>query len=195
MMSPGLPPDAFAARRTGLEAEYFHKKDADLVGKLKTIFARKLDREELRKETGITNDEVLDRLLAVQAKGEMLLAFRLYPLVDIAWADGSVDKREVKAVIDAALKLGVPPKSETLRTIEDWLARGVAQDARLAWYMYANELKNTLTPEELQKFREELLAGIKAVASASGGLLGVAFQISAKEQQVLDEVGKALTHD
>lgn len=107
-MSSSIPPDAFAARRTGLEADYFHKQDADMVGKLKQVFDRKMGREELRKATGITSDQVLDRLLAVNARGEMLLAFRLYPLVDIAWADGSVDKREVKAVIEAATKLGVP---------------------------------------------------------------------------------------
>ena len=165
------------------------------MGKLKEVFGRKLDREELRKTTGIKSDEVLDRLLAVNAKGEMLLAFRLYPLVQIAWADGSIDKREAKAVIEAATKLGVPPKSDALATIEAWLQRGPTEDGRLAWYMYANELRKMLTPAELVKFREELLAGAKAVASASGGLLGIAFEISRKEQQVLDTVAQALTHE
>jgi Tellurite resistance protein TerB len=194
-MSSPLSSDAFAARRMGLEAEYFHKKDADLVGKLKTVFSRKLEREALRKATGIQSTEVLDRLLAVNAKGELLLAFRLYPLVDIAWADKSVDTREVKAVVEAAMKLGVPPKSEALAAIEAWLTRGPTEDGRLAWYMFANELRKTLSPDELDKFREELLTGTKAVASASGGLLGAAFQVSPNEQRVLDQVAKALTHD
>jgi hypothetical protein len=194
-MSPTLPPDAFGARREGLEADYFHKKDADLVGKLKEVFGRKLDREELRKATGIKSEEVLERLLAVNAKGETLLAFRLYPLVEIAWADGSIDKREAKAVIEAATSLGVPPKSAALTTIEAWLARGPTEDGRQAWYMYAGELRKTLTPAELEKFRSELLAGARAVASASGGLLGVAFEISQKEQKVLDGIAKALTHE
>jgi hypothetical protein len=192
-MSSSLPPDAFAARRAGLEAEYFHKKDADLVGKLKDVFGRKLEREELRKATGIKSDEVLDRLLALNAKGELLLAFRLYPLVEIAWVDGSIDKREIKAVIEAASALGVPPKSAALQTIEAWLERGPSEDGRLAWYMFAEELRKTLTPAELDKFRNELLAGAKAVASASGGILGVAFEISKKEERVLEQIAKALT--
>lgn len=194
-MSPTLPPDAFGARRTGLEAEYFKKKDADLVGKLKEVFGRKLDREDLQKTTGIKSQEVLDRLLAVNAKGEMLLAFRLYPLVEIAWADGSIDKREAKAVIEAATKLGVPPKSAALATIEDWLQRGPTADGRLAWYMYAEELRKVLSPSELEKFRDELLAGAKAVASASGGILGLAFEINKNEQKVLDKVAQSLTHE
>lgn len=193
-MSPALPPDSFASRRIGLEAEHFHKKDEELVGKLRTVFNRKLDREQLRTETGISNEEVLDRLIAVNAKGEMLLAFRLYPLVEMAWADGSIDKREAKAVIDAAMKLGVPPKSAALEAIEAWLKRGPTPDGRTAWYMFANELRKTLTPAELDAFRDQLLEGARAVARASGGILGVAFEVSEKERRVLDGIAKALTH-
>lgn len=192
-MTSAIPPDSFAARRLGLETEYFHKKDADLVGKLKKVFDRKLDREELRKATGIKSDEVLDRLLAVNAKGELLLAFRLYPLVEIAWADRKVDKREAQAVIDAAIKLGVPPKSAALAAIQEWITRGPTEDGRSAWYMFARELQKTLTRDELHKFRDELVAGAKAVAGASGGILGVAFEISNKEQKVLDSIARALT--
>jgi hypothetical protein len=194
-MSSTLPPDSFATRRLGLEAEHFHKKDAELVGKLRAVFNRKLDREELRASTGIKNEEVLDRLLAVNAKGEMLLAFRLYPLVEIAWADGSADKREAKAVIDAAIRLGVPVKSAALEAIEAWLKRGPTPDGRLAWYMFAEELRKTLSTAELDTFRTQLLEGAKAVATASGGILGVAFEVSDKERRVLDAITKALTHE
>src|SRR5690349_16930885 len=93
-MTTQIPRDFFAARRMGLEDEYFHKHDADLMAKLRAIFERKMDREQLQKATGIKNEEVLDRLLAVHAQGEMLLAFRLYPLVEVAWADGAADQRE-----------------------------------------------------------------------------------------------------
>ena len=65
--------DAFESRRDAFESEYFHNKDVQLVEKLKGVFNRKLDREALRKATGISNDEVIDRLLAVNAKGELLL--------------------------------------------------------------------------------------------------------------------------
>lgn len=60
--------------------------------------------------------------------------------------------------------------------------------------MYAEELKKTLTPAELDKFRDELLTGTKAVASASGGLLGIGFSVSPNEQRVLDKVASTLKH-
>jgi hypothetical protein len=193
-MTTEIPRDFFAARRIGLEDQYFHQQDVDLMAKLRGIFERKVDREELRTATGIKSEEVLDRLLALHAKGEMLLAFRLYPLVEIAWADGVADARQTNAVIAAAIKLGVPSNSAALHTIEDWIKRGPAEDGRLAWYMYADELRKTLNPAELEEFKNELLAGAKAVANASGGILGIAFQVSHKEQQILDHIARALTH-
>ena len=194
-MTSQMPRDLFATRRMGLEDEYFHKQDAELMDKLRAVFERKMDREELQKATGIKSEEVLDRLLALHAKGEMLLAFRLYPLVETAWADGTADEREGKAVIDAAIKLGVPPESAALAAIRDWIKRGPTEDGRLAWYMFAGELRKTLGTIELDRFRHDLLEGAKAVAIASGGLLGIAYQISRKEQQVLDHIAKALTHE
>jgi uncharacterized tellurite resistance protein B-like protein len=187
--------NAFDARRTGFEAEYFHKKDAQLVEKLKAVFNRKMDREGLKQATGISNEEVLDRLLAVNAKGELLLAFRLYPLVEIAWADGKADPKECKAVIDAALKFGVPAEGAAIRALEAWLKRGPTADGRTAWYAFAGELRKTLNKAELETFRNDLLEGANAVAKASGGFLGVAFEISAVEQKVLDRIAKELKHE
>lgn len=184
--------DAFDSRRTGFEADYFHKKDAQLVEKLKAVFNRDLDREELRKTTGISNNEVLDRLAAVNAKGELLLVFRLYPLVEIAWADGKIDPKEAKAVIDAAVKFGIPPTSAALKTLEEWLDRGPTPDGRAAWFAFAGELRKSLNEVELKTFKHDLLEGAKAVAKASGGFLGIGFDVSPAEKKVLDKVADAL---
>jgi tellurite resistance protein len=193
-MSTESSHNPFAARRIGLEEEYFRKQDADLTAKLRAVFERKVDRDELRQATGIRSDDVIDRLLAIHAKGEMLLAFRLYPLVEMAWADGSVATREAKAVVNAATKLGVAPESAALHAIEEWIGKGPTDDGRSAWYMYANELRQVLSPAELDKFREDLLAGATSVAEASGGFLGIASPISPQERQVLARIAKALTH-
>lgn len=188
-----MPADAFDSRRSGFEVEYFHKQDQQVVEKLKAVFERKLDREGLKKYTGVTNEEVLDRLIAVNVKGELLLVFRLYPLVEIAWADGAIDARETKAVLDAAMKQGVPAGGTAIATLEAWLKRGPTPDGRKAWFAFADELRKTLSPEELAKFRDDLLEGAKAVAKASGGILGVAFEISASEKKVLDGIAKHLS--
>ncbi len=192
-MSASFSSDAFENRRTGFEAEYFHKKDAQIVEKLKKVFDQKMDREQLQKATGISNEEVLDRLLKVNARGELLLAFRLYPLVEIAWADGSVDAKETEAVIKAAMSMGIADDSEALQALRDWLKRGPSPDGRVAWYAFAGELRKTLSHDELTKFRSDLLEGAKAVAGASGGFLGIAFEVSRAEQEAIDKIAAALS--
>jgi hypothetical protein len=191
-MSSPLSSDSFEMRRAGFETEYFHKQDEKVTEKLRKIFNQKMDRESLRRATGISNDEVIDRLLAVNAKGELLLAFRLYPLVEIAWADGAADQREIKAVVEAATGMGVPAGSAALKALEDWLHRGPTADGRTAWHAFAQELCKTLSPDELAKFRHDLLEGASAVAKASGGILGVGFEVSRAEKKAIDTVAKAL---
>jgi hypothetical protein len=185
-------PDPFHARGNSFEEGYFRGKDAEMVDKLRKVFQTKMDKEQLQKATGIASEEVLDRLLQVNIKGEMLTAFKLLPLVEIAWADGSFDAREGNAVISAAIKFGIPADSAALERIKEWLARGPNPEARKAWYMYAQELRKVLTPDELKVFREDLLSTARAIASLSGGILYTFFNVSNNEKTVLKKVTDAL---
>lgn len=185
--------DAFEARRTSFEERYFHTKDAELVEKLRQVFQAKRDREELRRLTHISSDEVLDRMMAVQAKGQMLTAFNLLPLVEIAWADGACDRREAEAVILAAIQHGVPRDSVALERIKEWLERGPNPEARKAWYMYAQELRKVLTPAELKTFREDLLNTARRIAELSGGILSTFFTITPSKRAILKKMTDALS--
>ena len=48
---------------------------------------------------------------------------------------------EANAVVDAAIKYGIPADSQALEHIKEWLERGPNPEARKAWYMYAQELR------------------------------------------------------
>jgi hypothetical protein len=192
-MTGPLHQDAFEARRLGLEEEYFRSRDSQLVGKLKGVFNAGVSKEELRQATGISDESVLDRLVGANVRGEMLVAFKLYPLVEIAWADGHVDRDERNAVIDAAIKSGVPRDAETIKHLNDWLSRGPTDEMRKVWRMYAAQLKSKLTAEELAVFRKDLMSYAHHVAESSGGILGLVWQTSPAERAVIDELTKLLS--
>ena len=187
--------DSFEARRKALEEAYFRKKDAQLVDKLKAVFHRTVDRESIRQTTGITDERVLDNLVELSLSGEMMAAFRLYPLIEVAWADGGVDEREVRAVLAAIEEHGIPRGSRPHVMLENALKNRPGEDSRKAWYMYAEELRKILNPEELTTFRNDLLDHARRIAAASGGLLSVAFQVSTNERKVLEAIKRALTPD
>jgi len=185
--------DAFEERRKGLEEEYFQKKEAQLVEKLKAVFQKKIDKETIRQTTGITNERLLDNLVALNLSGESMSAFMLYPLVEIAWADGVVDEREIKAVLGAAEHHGVARKSAAYAMLENLLKHRPGEDQRKVWYRYAAELRETLNAHELETFRDDLLEDARHVAEASGGLLNLAFTVSGNERRVLEAIKRALT--
>jgi len=185
--------DPFEERRRAFEEEYFKKKDAQLVDRLKTVFHRRLDKEGIRKATGITSERVLDSLVQLSLSGEMMAAFKLYPLVEVAWADNVVDAHEIRAVLDAAHDHGIVRGSAAHTLLETALKDRPNEDARKAWYMYAEELRKTLSPQELATFRQDLLDYARRVAKASGGIFNMVFQVSHNEHRVLKAIEKALT--
>lgn len=185
--------DAFEGRRKAFEEEYFIKKNRQLVDKLKGVFHQHVEKDAIRKATGITDERVLDNLVALDVSGELLPAFKLFPLIEVAWADGRCDKREARAVLDAAEQNGIFPGSQAYAMLENGLKNGPRPDARKAWYMFAGELRKVLDATELAEFRRDLVEYAKRVADSSGGILGMVLTESVNERKVRDAIERALT--
>lgn len=185
--------NAFHERGQSLEEGYFRSRDAQMVDKLRNVFETKVAKEALAKATGITNDEFLDRMVRLNIKGELLTAFKLFPLVEVAWADGTFDKAEAEAVLNAAVKHGIPRDSEVLAHLKEWLHKGPSEDGRALWKMYAAELRKKLSPAELATFRDDMVKHAHEVARASGGILSVFLTESSQESKVIKELKKDLT--
>jgi hypothetical protein len=183
----------FELREHAFEAQYFQKKDQELVEALRKVFHKKFDKHEIREATGVTDEELLDRLVDIGVNGEMLLAFQLLPIVEVAWADQKPDEKTVRAVLEAGETHGVAKGSKGREMLERRLTLGPAEDLRKIWFHYAEALKKALTPSQLAEFREDLLGMCRRVAEASGGILGLVLKTSAREQRVMDRVKEALS--
>lgn len=180
-------------RERGLEEAYFRQKDAELAEKLRSIFQAKVDREELKSATGITDETLIDRFMELNLRGELLTAFKLYPLVEVVWADGVCERKEAEAVMKAAAGLGVARESAAGARIQEWLRDGPTEAGRAAWRMYAEKLRATLTAAQLEEFRRDLHAHAVAVAEASGGVLDMFFNVSGSEKKIIAAIDKLLS--
>jgi len=186
-----MPTDIFDARRKSLEEEFFNKQSETLKQKLKAVFEKQATRESLKQSTGITNEAVLDALMALNVTHETMTAFGLFPLVEVAWADGTLDDREREALLTAAREEGIAPGSPSQQVLDEWLRHAPGPDGRAAWYAYAAELGRKLSPAERRTVRDELVRRGRAVATASGGLLGLVRRVSDKEEAVLAAIAAA----
>jgi len=180
-------------RGQAFEASYFQKKEQEMIDGLRAVFHKKMSKQEISEKTGVTDDELLERLVEIELNGEMMEAFELLPIVEVGWADGKPDAKTIRAVLEAGEAHGVLPGSKAREMLERRLATGPSADLRKVWFMYASSLKQTLTPAQLDEFREDLLGFCRSVAEASGGILGLVMKTSAGEQRVMDEVKTALS--
>jgi hypothetical protein len=182
--------DALHKRQKALEEEFFAKKNQQLRDKLKATFDQEMTREKLKAATGITDPVVLERLIALQVRGETIAAFWLYPLVEVAWADGKLDGRERDAILEAAVAGGIERDSPGYEALEAAMADGPTEARRKVWFAYAKDLAARLDADERRRVRDDLVARARRVAEASGGLFGVG-KVSAAEQRILDAVAGA----
>ena len=77
------------------------------------------------KTSGLTDPDLLNLLLELGIDSETLAALTLVPLVEMAWADGSISAHERVAVLEAATLIGVVRESENYLLTQE-LARGTS---------------------------------------------------------------------
>ena len=183
--------DLFEQRRKGFETEFFAKQEQQLLEKLRLALAKEHPRETLKKVTGIQDDKIIETLVALNVNHDTLAAFALYPLVEVAWADGKVDQREREAFFRAAAEIGLAEGTPGHFALKEFLKDTPREEARKAWFAWSSEVNKQLEPAERKKVREALLQRARAVAEATGGFLGLGTRITAGEQKVLDRIAEA----
>jgi hypothetical protein len=186
-----MPDDALRERGNSLEEEFFRRKDAELVSRLRSEHARAESRSQMTAVSGIEDLRLLDDLLDHGVTPASFAALMLAPLVAVAWADRRLEDREKAAVLKEATASGMRPGTPEYGLLEEWLAAQPPPSLMSAWEGYARELATNLGVEERREFREALLARANAVSNAAGGFAGRG-RTSAEERRVLDAVAAAL---
>jgi hypothetical protein len=187
----GMNKDAILGiRGRHLEETFFARHNEQLLLKLKEQAQHRERLEALAKATGISNVEILDKLIELDVSVERAAAFTLVPVVEVAWADGKVQPREREAILKAAAEQGLAPGTLAYELVESWLER--APDPRLleVWKAYTSSFVATLTSDQRDALRHDLLHRAHAVAEAAGGVLGIG-AVSNAEKAMVEEMKKA----
>ena len=184
-------PEILRDRGRGLEDEFFRRQDAQLKEKLKQQAQRESAREAMAHATGIKNAAVVDRLIELGIPVATVTALSLVPLVEVAWADGSIDASERGLILERATSAGFGPDSTERALLEDWLTRKPDPKLLTAWTHFVRGLGEQLSPEQRETLKKDLLERARAVGSASGGFLGLGSKVSAGEAKVMEELERA----
>lgn len=184
-------PEILRDREKSLEEQFFAKHNEALKQRLRESRERESERERLARIAAIPDAAVLDILVDLGISADTWAAVSLVPLVEVAWADGSVASKERAAILAAAEASGITPGSPAHELLQGWLAR--RPDGRLlqAWGEYIVALCEGLLPDAKHALREQVLGRARSVAEATGGFLGLGRKISVEEAKVLEQLEKA----
>jgi hypothetical protein len=189
-MSP-QEPGILRDRGKSLEDEFFRREDQRLIKRLAELKAAETTREGLAKASGITNPAVLDKLMGLGIRPETVAALSIVPLVEVAWADGSLDTKERRAILDRARDSGIAPGSTEHTLLEAWLDRRPEPKLLTAWTHMVQGMAEQLGPDGTARLKASLLERARAVAAASGGVLGVGSKVSSAEAAMLAQLESA----
>ncbi len=137
-------------------------------------------RADLAAELGIEAGPLVDDLLDLGVSPNTASAFESLPLVEVAWADGSVDPEERWRVLREATAFGLELGRSAHALLELWLTQPPEPEIFDAWCRFAS------LPESSSR-APRVLAGCEAVAFAAGGVLGFG-AASASEREVIGRI-------
>lgn len=174
-----------------LEDTFFVQQDKKLIEQLREIKKMTQTKEELSKISGITDEKVLDNLISLNIRPEIIAALAIVPLIEVAWADGKVDKKEKDAVIAAAREKIPGQKNDgIIELLQEWLDKRPSSDLFNAWRHYTASLCEKLKDKDKNALKSEIIGHARDIAAASGGFLGMG-SISSEEETIIEELEKA----
>jgi len=181
--------DGLAKRGRGLEEAYFHKREQELIEKLRRRGEEAAARRQLGERAGVADEEILKDLQALGYTPETVMLLHLVPLVQMAWAEGSVSDQERALIVEAARSRGVAEGSEADRQLAKWLATRPSEEVFDTTLRAIGAILQAGPAGERDASQRDLLSYCTAIASASGGILGFG-KVTDQERQVLDRISQ-----
>jgi len=175
-----------------LEETFFAKENERLLRELREKAKLDEKRKALQAVVKAKDPAIIEHLLELGVGPESIVAVTLVPLAAVSWADGTLDDKERKAILNAAAERGIKPGTANYTLLEVWLKEKPGQKLIDAWKKYTRSIWEQLTKDEQVLMRVNLVGRAREVAEAAGGFLGVG-SISPKEEAVLKELEKVLS--
>ena len=180
----------FGALGRTMEDVFFFEKEQNLIEARRKLEQLQETKENLAKVSGIHNEAVLERLIALEIRPETLATLFVIPLVEVAWADGDLHEKERDELIKFGEKTGLRNKNVDPKVIGAWLKHKPDPALMEAWVHYVQALSSQLSETDRRALKEEVLTDARAVAQAAGGFLGFG-KLSEDERKVLDRLEAA----
>lgn len=176
------------------EESYFHRQDQKLIDQMREKLARERSAEDIRAETGLTDDALVEQLAALGVKKATIPVLHLVPLLQVAWADGEIQDGERELLLEAAEATGVT-EGEAREAFEGMLVKRPPQAYFDAAISFIRHMVAALPGGESAKAKANLVDLAYQIADASGGVFGLWGRVGDEEKVALRSIAEKLTED
>jgi hypothetical protein len=177
-------------RGRALENQFYEKENQEKLAAMKEKLDSQGSKDELRKASGMTDEAVLEKLVALGLRANTIAALSLVPLISVAWADGTIQDNERNAILQGAHGKGLEQGTAGYELLQTWLAKRPEDDLFVAWEAYIKALAAQLNDEQNRLLKNQIVGFAKMVAASAGGILGFA-KVSKDEEKVLHRIEAA----
>ena len=177
-------------RGRALENQFYEKENQQKLAAMKQKLDSQGTKDELRKASGMSDDAVLEKLVALGLRGNTIAALSLVPLIQVAWADGKIQDNERTAILQGAHGKGLEKGTPGYELLQTWLGKKPSDELIVAWEAYIKALASQLNDEQNRLLKNQIVGFAKMVAGAAGGFLGIG-RISHDEEKVLHRIESA----
>ena len=173
--------------RKAKEEEYFHKKEKELIEKMRRRALKEQERQELSEFFLVEDVEILDALQELGYSRDTIFLLFLVPVIHVGWIDGQVTEQEREAILEIATQRGMEAGTPAEAMLLGWLNSRPSDEFFEKTLRLIRDILET-RPPAVHDIREQSLGYYcNVVASASGGFLGFG-KVSAAQRELIDKI-------
>ena len=168
------------------EEEYFLRAETELLEKARSRVAKDAERRALGEYHGIQDEEILKAFEEAGFDRDTVQVLHLVPIVQVAWVDGDVSKAERAEILKIAAARNVVEGTPAHAKLLSWLDSPPPPRFFERTMEIINRLLELLPEESRTSLQSDVMTASYAVASASGGFLGLGSKVSVDEKALIE---------
>ena len=177
-------PASFRARSK--EDEYFLRAEAELLEKIRARAAKDAERRALGEYHGVQDEVILKAFEDAGYDRDTVQILHLVPILQVAWVDGEVAKAERAEILKIAAARNVAEGSPAHAKLLSWLDSSPSAQFFERTMDIVYRLLELFPEEKRASLQSDIMTASLAVASASGGFLGLGSKVSAAERALIE---------
>ncbi len=170
------------------EAEYSHERDVELIETTRRRTAIQERRERLAQTSHIHDPAVLEALERLGYDDTVAPLLLICPLVQVAWADGTVTKPERDHILAVADLRGIKPDTAVYERLISWLDRRPSDEFFECTLNAIARVLSEMPPTEREPSKQALLLCCHDAAETPCHLFGQFRRIRSAKRKAIEHI-------